>query len=214
MTPGAARRPAGGLTATTPFGYAGGYTDPDELIYLLDRYYDPQTGQFLSVDPDLAQTQEPYAYGGGDPVINSDSTGDDWVFLGWTHGQRGWFPTGYNGPFGWLIHWWVRNLAISLDLGIFSVTASPQVAFTWWIAWYQWYDGRIPTPWVFAYFWVWAWVRAHVTIAIGVKIPIIGITIGKTVWEGETPTLLAGACTGYVMLHKGLVAYGGGCGLF
>jgi RHS repeat-associated protein len=78
MTPGAARRPAGGLTATTPFGYAGGYTDPDELIYLLDRYYDPQTGQFLSVDPDLAQTQEPYAYGGGDPVINSDPTGDDW----------------------------------------------------------------------------------------------------------------------------------------
>jgi hypothetical protein len=67
---------------------------------------------------------------------------------------------------------------------------------------------------VFAYFWVWAWVRAHVTIAIGVKIPIIGITIGKTVWEGETPTLLAGARTGYVMLHKGLVAYGGGCGLF
>ncbi len=27
----------GGLTATTPFGYAGGYTDPTGLIYLLNR---------------------------------------------------------------------------------------------------------------------------------------------------------------------------------
>lgn len=31
----------GGLTAVTPFGYAGGYTDPDGLLYLLNRYYDP-----------------------------------------------------------------------------------------------------------------------------------------------------------------------------
>ena len=46
----------GGLTSATPFGYAGGYTDPTGLIYLLARYYDPGTGQFISVDPDLAQT--------------------------------------------------------------------------------------------------------------------------------------------------------------
>jgi RHS repeat-associated protein len=41
---------AGGLTGTTPFGFAGGYTDPTGLIYLIDRYYDPQSGQFVSVD--------------------------------------------------------------------------------------------------------------------------------------------------------------------
>ncbi len=45
----------GGLTAT-PFGYAGGYTDPDGLIYLLNRYYDPATGQFISVDPAISHS--------------------------------------------------------------------------------------------------------------------------------------------------------------
>ena len=58
-TPGATRRPAGGLTASTPFGYAGGYTDPTGLIYLINRYYDPATGQFLSVDPEIDQTRSP-----------------------------------------------------------------------------------------------------------------------------------------------------------
>jgi RHS repeat-associated protein len=68
----------GGLTTATPFGFAGGYTDLDGLIYLVNRYYDPSTGQFLSVDPDVAQTLEPYAYGGDDPVLNVDPTGLYW----------------------------------------------------------------------------------------------------------------------------------------
>ena len=59
---------------------------PDGLIYLLNRYCDPGTGQFVSVDPGLVQTQEPYAYGGGDPVINTDPRGDEWVFKGWMWG--------------------------------------------------------------------------------------------------------------------------------
>jgi RHS repeat-associated protein len=66
---------AGGLTATTPFGFAGGYTDPDGLIYLINRYYDPATGQFTSVDPDVATTGEPYAYADDDPVIAKDPSG-------------------------------------------------------------------------------------------------------------------------------------------
>ena len=66
---------AAGLTATTPFGYSGGYTDPDGLIYLINRYYDPATGQFISVDPDLAETQQPYSYAAGDPVTLTDPTG-------------------------------------------------------------------------------------------------------------------------------------------
>jgi RHS repeat-associated protein len=65
-----------GLTAATPFGYAGGYTDPDGLIYLINRYYDPQTGQFISVDPLVDQTFAPYAYTGGDPVGANDPTGE------------------------------------------------------------------------------------------------------------------------------------------
>jgi len=65
----------GGLTASTPFGYAGAYTDPDGLLYLINRYYNPATGQFLSVDPDVAATGQPYGYAGGDPVDNADPDG-------------------------------------------------------------------------------------------------------------------------------------------
>jgi len=65
----------GGLTATSPFGFAGGYTDPTGLIYLVNRYYDPATGQFLSVDPEVASTLQPYAYAAGNPVSETDPTG-------------------------------------------------------------------------------------------------------------------------------------------
>jgi RHS repeat-associated protein len=76
-------RTAGGLTAATPFGYAGGYTDQDGLIYLINRYYDPQTGQFTSLDPEVDQTLAPYAYTGGNPVSQTDPTGQ------WTSSCRG-----------------------------------------------------------------------------------------------------------------------------
>jgi RHS repeat-associated protein len=67
---------AGGLTAITPFGYAGGDTDPTGLIYLINRYYDPTTGQFTSLDPAVDSTLQPYAYAAGDPIINTDPTGE------------------------------------------------------------------------------------------------------------------------------------------
>ena len=66
---------AGGLTATTPFGVAGGYTDPTGLIYLQHRYYDPQAGQFLSVDPLVDRTHQSYSYANGDPVNGTDPSG-------------------------------------------------------------------------------------------------------------------------------------------
>ncbi len=66
---------AGGLTAATPFGFAGGYTDGNVLIYLLNRYYDSQEGQFMSPDPMLSQTMEPYGYAAGNPVSNTDPAG-------------------------------------------------------------------------------------------------------------------------------------------
>jgi RHS repeat-associated protein len=65
----------GGLTSSTPFGYAGGYTDPTGLIYLINRYYDPATGQFLSLDPAVSQTGQPYGYAGGNPVNAADPDG-------------------------------------------------------------------------------------------------------------------------------------------
>jgi RHS repeat-associated protein len=55
-------RTPGGLTATTPFGFAGYYTDTTGLDYLIGRYYTPATGQFLSVDPLVSETLQAYAY--------------------------------------------------------------------------------------------------------------------------------------------------------
>ncbi|HTX01674.1 MAG TPA: RHS repeat-associated core domain-containing protein [Acidimicrobiales bacterium] len=46
---------------------------PERLVH---RYYDPTTGQFLTVDPDLQETQQAYAYAGDDPVDVDDPSGD------------------------------------------------------------------------------------------------------------------------------------------
>jgi RHS repeat-associated protein len=59
----------------TPFGFQGSYTDPSGLIYLIGRYYDPATDQFLSVDPDVAETMQPYAFTGDDPLNATDPLG-------------------------------------------------------------------------------------------------------------------------------------------
>lgn len=65
----------GGLTSYTPFGFAGGYTDPTGLIYLINRYYDPTTGQFINIDPDIASTGQAYTYAGDNPVDETDPSG-------------------------------------------------------------------------------------------------------------------------------------------
>jgi hypothetical protein len=43
----------------------------------INRYYDPTTDQFLSVDPDVATTEQPYLYAGDDPVNGVDPMGLD-----------------------------------------------------------------------------------------------------------------------------------------
>ena len=65
----------GGLATYTPIGFAGGYTDPTGLSYLIGRYYDPTTGGFISVDPLVDSTDQPYAYAGDNPIDNADPTG-------------------------------------------------------------------------------------------------------------------------------------------
>jgi RHS repeat-associated protein len=65
-------------TATTPLLYDGQYRDTTTgLYYLRARWYDPGTDQFTSVDPDVAETGEPYAYVGDDPVNDADPDGED-----------------------------------------------------------------------------------------------------------------------------------------
>jgi RHS repeat-associated protein len=63
-------------TATTPLGYDGQYTSTDTgLIYMRARTYDPATAQFLSVDPFLALTGEPYSYAEDNPINKYDPSG-------------------------------------------------------------------------------------------------------------------------------------------
>jgi RHS repeat-associated protein len=62
---------------TTPFLFAGEYRDSASgFYYLRARWYDPTTGQFLSVDPMINDTAEPYAYAGNDPEGRTDPTGN------------------------------------------------------------------------------------------------------------------------------------------
>ncbi len=46
-----------------------------ELGSLVNRYYDPSTAQFLSIDPLVAATGQPYQYPSDDPVNGSDPSG-------------------------------------------------------------------------------------------------------------------------------------------
>jgi hypothetical protein len=50
-------------------------------MYTFNRYYDPATDQFLSVDPALAQTGQPYAFTGDDPLNATDPLGDKRVYM-------------------------------------------------------------------------------------------------------------------------------------
>ena len=63
-------------TATAPLGYDAQYTNADTgATYLRARSYDSASAQFLSVDPALAITGEPYSYAGDNPVNEADPTG-------------------------------------------------------------------------------------------------------------------------------------------
>jgi RHS repeat-associated protein len=74
--------PWGNLTgstgsATTPFMYAGTYLDSATgLYYMQARWYDPSTGEFLSVDPAVSQTLDAYGYVDENPLNGTDPSGD------------------------------------------------------------------------------------------------------------------------------------------
>lgn len=47
------------------------------LVFLNNRHYDPTLGAFISVDPLVTKTGEPYIYGAANPVTMSDPSGLD-----------------------------------------------------------------------------------------------------------------------------------------
>jgi len=63
-------------TATTSLQFDGQYTDAESgYQYLRARYYDPGTGQFLTVDPAVEMTDSPYGYASDDPLNAVDMSG-------------------------------------------------------------------------------------------------------------------------------------------
>ena len=63
-------------TASTPLLYDGQYKDPvSGFYYLRARWYDSETAEFATLDPDVAQTRDPYVYSGDDPVNSGDPSG-------------------------------------------------------------------------------------------------------------------------------------------
>jgi RHS repeat-associated protein len=59
----------------TPFGFQGSYTDATGMIYLINRYYDPTTDQFLSIDLLVDQTNQPYLFVNDNPLNTADPLG-------------------------------------------------------------------------------------------------------------------------------------------
>ena len=48
---------------------------PRAVTSVINRYYDPSTDQFLSVDPDVQQTDQPYVFTNDDPLNAEDPLG-------------------------------------------------------------------------------------------------------------------------------------------
>ncbi|KAB2455302.1 RHS repeat-associated core domain-containing protein [Bacillus cereus] len=75
-----------GIAADNPFGYAGYMYDKEiGMYYLIARYYQPEHGVFLSVDPDPGDEDDPvtmngYTYADNNPVMMTDPDGK-WAWL-------------------------------------------------------------------------------------------------------------------------------------
>lgn len=63
-------------TASTPLRFTGQYLDNETgLYYLVARYYDSQSGQFIARDPVILATRQPYAYAENSPLSATDPLG-------------------------------------------------------------------------------------------------------------------------------------------
>ncbi|WP_281217267.1 DNRLRE domain-containing protein [Lysinibacillus capsici] len=72
----------GTMATINPYRYAGyRYDENTKLYYLMARYYNSETGAFLSLDPRRGDIKNPlslngYSYGNNNPVMNVDPDGE------------------------------------------------------------------------------------------------------------------------------------------
>ncbi|MEU8702411.1 polymorphic toxin-type HINT domain-containing protein [Streptomyces sp. NPDC048680] len=67
-----------GTASTNPYTFTGRENDNTGLLYYRDRYYDPQTGRFISQDPiGQAGGTNLYQYALSSPTTYTDPTGDN-----------------------------------------------------------------------------------------------------------------------------------------
>jgi len=77
------------------------------------------------------------------------------------------------------------------------------------VAAFQWYDGDAPTPWFFAFYYIATWVRAHVQLEVSVN--ILGVTFHKSLYDGDTPDILAAECGGWVKWYESRIEGAAAC---
>ncbi|PIC82958.1 RHS repeat domain-containing protein [Sporosarcina sp. P1] len=103
----------GPMASENPYRYAGyRYDEVTKLYYLMARYYNPDTGVFLSLDPVRGDTMNPitmngYSYANNNPVINVDPEGIfAWAIVGAISGG--------------LIAWGIYTLEVKLKIRKYS----------------------------------------------------------------------------------------------
>ncbi|MFF3425716.1 RHS repeat-associated core domain-containing protein [Streptomyces sp. NPDC002602] len=72
-----------GQATTNPYTFTGREKDSTGLLYYRNRYYDPETGRFISQDPiGQAGGANLYQYAAGSPTTYTDPTGNNPLLLG------------------------------------------------------------------------------------------------------------------------------------
>ncbi len=108
-------------SAIAPRGRRCGRSRQSNRQVLYRRYYDPGTGQFMSMDPAVILTQAPFFYASEDPVNESDPNGLGWCPLGHVNSNPN------SGCRGSGVLNTISNVAGYVQLGADTITAIPVV---------------------------------------------------------------------------------------
>jgi RHS repeat-associated protein len=82
VTGGLSAETGGYIYSTTGEGFGDSFLDQTGLDYLESRYFDPVSSQFVSMDPLVQSTGQPYDYAGDNPISSSDPSGQSRVGFG------------------------------------------------------------------------------------------------------------------------------------